>query len=65
MVVHPARLGPGDLALGLGEAALDGRLIVAAAAALATIPLGLELAASAQVGVLAAVVAGGLIVERA
>jgi low temperature requirement protein LtrA len=39
--------------------------LVAAAAALATIPLGLELAASAQVGVLAAVVAGGLIVERA
>jgi low temperature requirement protein LtrA len=37
--------------------------LLAAAVALATIPLGLELAASAQVGALAAVVAAALVVE--
>jgi low temperature requirement protein LtrA len=37
--------------------------LVAAAAALATIPLGLEVAASAQVGALAAIVASALILE--
>jgi low temperature requirement protein LtrA len=39
--------------------------LAAATAALATIPLGLEVAASAQVGVLAAIVAGALLVEGA
>ena len=37
--------------------------LMAAVAALATIPLGLEVAASAQVGTLAAVVAGALLLE--
>ncbi len=37
--------------------------LVASVAALATIPLGLEVAASAQVGALAAIVAAALVIE--
>jgi low temperature requirement protein LtrA len=38
--------------------------VAASAAALATIPLGTELAATAQIGALAAIVAVALVVER-
>ena len=37
--------------------------LAASVAALATIPLGLEVAASAQVGALAAIVAAALVIE--
>jgi low temperature requirement protein LtrA len=39
--------------------------LAASAAALATVPLGTEVAAAAQLGVLAAIVAGGLVLEAA
>ena len=46
--------------LGLGR---SGARLAAAAAALATIPLGTEVAAAAEVGALAAIVAGALLLE--